>query len=78
MKASLESKSFKVCLVIRKNCYFNSSLITSFCDTYFERYAWIMHDKDINPSTKEVEGVHYHLVGKLKERVRLATSLISC
>lgn len=75
MKASLESKAFKVCIVIRKNKHFKASDITSFCENYLERYAWIKHEGDISPQTKEVEGVHYHVVGKLKERTRLGTLL---
>lgn len=73
--ANLESKASKVSVVIRKNKYLDKGTINSFCSLYFNRYAWIIHEFDVSPNTQEVEGVHYHLVGELKERTRLSTLL---
>lgn len=73
--ANLESKVTKVTIVIRKNTEVSTSLIDSFCDLVFKRYAWIVHDGDISTTTMEVESIHYHIVGELKQRTRLGTLL---
>lgn len=72
--ANLESKATKITLVIRKGVALKKSDINSLCDTYLSRYAWIEHAKDINLAG-EVESIHYHIVGELKERTRLGTFL---
>lgn len=76
--ANLESKATKVTLVIRKNIRLEEEKINSFCLTYFSRYAWICHEKDLSVNTGEVEGIHYHIVGVLKDRTRLSTMLNRC
>lgn len=73
--SNLESKSTKVTIVIRKNIHINKEYINSFCETYLSRYAWIKHDCDISTIDMKTEGIHYHIVGELKERQRLSTLL---
>lgn len=73
--SNLESKATKVTIVIRKNIAIDTDLLNSFALEYFDRYAWICHEKDISPKDMVVEGIHYHLVGNLKERTRLGTIL---
>lgn len=73
--SNLENKSTKVTIVIRKNILINEEYINAFCDMYFKRYAWIKHEGDISNLNGIVEGVHYHIVGELKERQRLNTLL---
>lgn len=74
--ANLESKATKITLVIRKNTSIKSEVISAFCETYLKRYAWICHEKDLSTNNiGEIEGIHYHIVGELKERTRLGTFL---
>lgn len=74
----LDSMTTKVCIVIRKNKYIPISKIKQYCDVYFINYAFIEHEKDVEPTTGLVEGVHYHIVGNFNNtggRKRLATRL---
>lgn len=73
--SNLESKATKITLVIRKNTHLKESDINSFCEEFLSRYAWIEHLNDISTETLQVEGVHYHIVGTLKNRTRLGTIL---
>lgn len=74
MKASLETMTCKIMLVIRKNVEIPQGDLKTFCETYFSRWAFIEHKNDVNPNG-EIEGVHYHIVGTLPTRKRLATML---
>lgn len=73
---SLTCQSKKVCLVIRKNISIPTDKIKSYCELYFEKYAFIEHKGDIKPDNGEVEGVHYHIVGNYKSsKVAFSTRL---
>lgn len=72
---NLESKATKITLVIRKNIYIEANYLNAFCEQYLKRYAWIKHEHDISTKDMKEEGVHYHIVGELKERTRLGTFL---
>lgn len=74
MKASLESKTNKICVVVRKNKKIDIATIKNWCETYCDLYAFIEHEQDITPQGVK-EGCHYHIVARLKERKRLATTL---
>lgn len=73
--ANLETRTTKVNIIIRKNCALPISKIKDFCDTYFALYAFIEHKNDKKVETGEIEGTHYHIVGNLKEKARLSTTL---
>lgn len=73
---SLTCQSKKVCIVLRKNMPISKDLIKSYCDTYFEKYAFIEHNGDIKPETGEKESIHYHIVGNFKaSKVAFSTRL---
>lgn len=75
-KCSLTTQTGKIFLVIRKNREIDTNKIKEFLNTYAIEYAFIKHEKDIEPITGLVEGVHYHLVYNAKDnRQRLATIL---
>lgn len=80
-KYPLTTQTYKITLVIRKNKRIPISKLKEYCETYFEEYSFIEHQKDIEPVTKLVEGCHYHIVGNLKleyHRDRLQTTLNHC
>ena len=62
-KKPLTCQSTQVDIVIRKNIEISKSRLKEYCDTYFKQYAFIEHKGDKKPTTGEVEGVHYHIVG---------------
>lgn len=64
-KKPLTCQSKKVDIVIRKNIEIPISKIKQYCIYNFERYAFIEHKGDIKPSTGEIEGVHYHIMGDM-------------
>lgn len=73
---SLTCQSTKACIVIRKGKSIPMDKIKSYCDTYFEKYAFIEHKGDIKPDTGEIESVHYHIVGNFKaSKVAFSTRL---
>lgn len=73
---SLTCQSKKACIVIRKNKQLDIDKIKSYCDTYFEKYAFIEHKRDVKPDTSEIETVHYHIVGNFKaSKVAFSTRL---
>ena len=72
----LITKTNKVCIVVRKNVPIDLSALNSWLHTYTEFFAWIKHEGDISPQGVE-EGIHYHIVARLKERKRLSTTLYS-
>lgn len=65
-KTPLSSQTRKVCIVIRKNKDISKDLIKQYCDSEFERYAFIEHKGDRKADTGEIEGTHYHIVGDFK------------
>lgn len=75
-KTPLTCQSRKVCIVIRKNKDISLSKIKEYCVVNFERYAFIEHKGDILPSSGEVEGTHYHIVGDMiGSKIPLSTRL---
>lgn len=75
-KKPLTCQSRKVDIVIRKNKDIPLSKIKEYCQEYFEKWAFIEHKGDIQPSTGEVEGVHYHIVGDYRDsKVAFSTRL---
>lgn len=73
---SLTCQSKKVCIVIRKNKDIPLDKIKSYCDLYFDKYAFIEHKGDIKPESGEIEGTHYHIVGNFKaSKVEFSTRL---
>lgn len=74
-RTPLDSQTTKLNIVIRKNKEISKSAIKNWCSDVFKEYAFIEHKDDIDPKTKTNEGVHYHIVGNAKQRVRLVTRL---
>ena len=75
-KCSLTTQTGKIFLVIRKNKKIDKNMIAAYLKEYAIDYAFIEHEKDIEPVTGLVEGVHYHIVYNAKDkRMRLATIL---
>ena len=75
-KYPLTTQTSKLFIVIRKNQKISKDLIKGYCDAFLSQYAFIEHENDINPVTRLVEGVHYHIVGiSLKRKTRLSTHL---
>lgn len=75
-KCSLTTQTGKIFLVIRKNKIIDENLIKQYLKEYALDYAFIKHEKDIEPVTGIVEGVHYHIVYNGKDkRLRLSTIL---
>ena len=73
---SLTCQSKKVCIVIRKGISIDADKIKGYCDTYFEKYAFIEHLGDVKPDNGEIESVHYHIVGNFKaSKVAFSTRL---
>lgn len=73
---SLTCQSKKACIVIRKGISISKDKIKEYCDTYFEKYAFIEHNGDIKADTGEQETVHYHIVGNYKaSKVAFSTRL---
>lgn len=59
----LSCQTNKHFVVIRKNRSYPLHVITEFLDNYYEKYALIVHEKDIDPVTKVIIPTHYHYVG---------------
>jgi len=55
--------------------FINESELTKMLDEIAINYYFILHDKDINDKTGELERPHYHLVFTTAKRVRLGTIL---
>lgn len=67
-KYPLTTQTTKLFVVIRKNKKISKELIKTYCEEYYEQYAFIEHEKDIEPVTGQVEGCHYHIVGVAKKK----------
>lgn len=75
-KCSLATQTGKLFIVIRKNKAIAFSKIKEYCETFGKEFAFIEHKNDIDPITKAVIPVHYHIVMNAKDnRKRLATHL---
>lgn len=75
-KAPLTCQSINADIVIRKNIDISKAKIEAYCKEYCLQYAFIEHKGDIQPTTGEVEGTHYHLVLKYSEgKVAFSTRL---
>lgn len=75
-KTPLSSQTKKLNIVIRKNKDISIARLKEYCNDTFSEWAFIEHRGDIEPVTKLVEGVHYHIVGNAKtSRVALSTRL---
>lgn len=75
-KTPLTSQTTKLFIVIRKNKVIPISKLKEYCSNEFVRYAFVEHKNHIKPSTGDIEGVHYHIVGDAKlSKVRLSTRL---
>lgn len=75
-KTSLSTQTGKLNIVIRKNREIDKGLITKFCNEFFSEWAFIVHEKDKEPLTGIIEGIHYHIVANAKDKnKRLATWL---
>lgn len=76
MKSSLNTQTGKLFIVIRKNKAININKIKSYCETYGKEYAFISHNKDIDPVTGVTIPIHYHIVMNAKDtKKRLSTHL---
>ena len=62
-KYPLTTQTSKLFVVIRKNKEISLDLLKSYCEEYFEQYAFIKHENDIDALTGYVIPVHYHIVG---------------
>lgn len=71
----LETKTIKLNIVIRKNIEIDKSKIKAFCEERYNYYAFIEHKGDISKIDGVVEGVHYHIVARAKQKQRIATIL---
>ena len=67
-KYPLTTQTTKLFIVIRKNMEISKEFIKAYCDEFLEQYAFIEHKGDIEPTTKLVEGTHYHIVGISKKK----------
>lgn len=75
-KASLTTQTGKLFIVIRKNKELPVAKIREYCETYGNEYAFIVHRNDIDPLTRLIVPVHYHIVLNAKEnKKRLSTHL---
>ena len=75
-KASLQTQTGKLFIVIRKNKAISEDKIKAYCMQYGDTYAFISHKQDIDPITGIVIPIHYHIVLNAKDkRKRLATHL---
>lgn len=79
MSSKLDSQTRKVCLVIRKvtnkDIQVVKNHIKEYCDSNFEKYAYITHENHIN-ELGERETTHFHIVGIYNTaKVRLSTRL---
>lgn len=72
----LSCQTTKHFVVIRKNRAYPLHVIKEWLDNNYKQYALIVHDKDIDPITKQVIPVHYHYVGiALKNKTPMSTFL---
>lgn len=62
----LSCQSKKVCIVIRKNKTIPIDKLKDYCFSYFDKFAFIEHCKDIDSVSGEIIPVHYHIVGDFK------------
>lgn len=75
-KASLQTQTGKLFIVIRKNKAIPEDKIKSYCLEFGIEYAFICHKKDIDPLTGVEIPIHYHIVMNAKDkRKRLSTHL---
>lgn len=74
--ANLGTRTKNINIVIRKNKYIDIERLNEWLGINCDKYAYIMHEKDINLEGV-VEGVHYHLVITLNKVQRLSTTLTS-
>lgn len=75
-KASLNTQTGKLFIVIRKNKEIDKNKLKSYCEKYGNEFAFISHDNDIDSVTGLVIPIHYHIVMNAKDkRKRLSTHL---
>ena len=75
-KASLNTQTGKLFIVIRKNKEISIDKIKSYCKEYSTQYAFICHAKDVDYATGLVIPIHYHIIMNAKDtRKRLSTHL---
>lgn len=79
-KCSLSTQTGKLFIVIRKAPSIMEKIdndkVLNYCKTFGKEYAFILHDKDVEPVTGEVESKHYHIVMKAQNGdKRLSTHL---
>lgn len=63
-KAPLTTQSRKVCIVIRNGVEISQAKLKEYCETRFERYAFIEH-KDTYDEDGILIPVHYHITGDM-------------
>ena len=66
-KASLNTQTGKLFIVIRKNKEIDINKIKAYCKEYGKEYAFICHAKDIDFATGVVIPVHYHIIMNAKD-----------
>lgn len=75
-KASLNTQTGKLFIVIRKNKEIPMEKIKAYCSIYGDQYAFIKHENDIDAVTGLKIPVHYHIVMNAKNKLRrLSTHL---
>lgn len=75
-KASLNTQTGKLFIVIRKNKVLDVNKIKAYCSQYGCEYAFISHKEDKDPITGVIIPIHYHIVLNAKDkRKRLSTHL---
>lgn len=67
-KIPLTSQVRDLFIVIRKNKVIPKKTITEYCESMFDKYAFIEHKNDIEPITGLVEGCHYHIWAHVRDK----------
>jgi len=67
-KIPLTSQVRDLFIVIRKNKVLPKKVMTEYCESMFDKYAFIEHKNDIEPITGLVEGCHYHIWAHVRDK----------
>ena len=67
-KIPLTSQVRDLFIVIRKNKVLPKKVMIEYCESMFDKYAFIEHKNDIEPITGLVEGCHYHIWAHVRDK----------
>ena len=68
----VQGRKFCGILYVESDTY-NTDEVLEHIKSYFDQWAYCLHDKDVNDESGEIKKAHYHWVGSVKNPVSLST-----